>query len=316
VAENAGTAATLAGGAYGYMDGAYASAQFRSPRGMAIDVTGQLFVADTGNRAVRRLALDGTVSTLAGGPEQAQIQEPHGLAVNAAGQVFVSDTARHAIYRIAPDGTVTLLAGGTQPGYADGTGAQAQFDDPRGLALDAAGNLFVADMNNHCIRKVTPTGEVTTFAGSVTMGAADGTGPAATFTSPIALAFGAGGDLFVADIVTHSLRKITPSGVVTTFAGGASGDADGLGTAARFAHPWAIASDARGTLYVVDGEQASRIRRIGTDAQVSTLAGGATPGYQNGAGAQARFFSAFALTASSCGRLYLTDGFCRVREVR
>ena len=316
VAENGGVAATLAGGLYGFNDGPFLNAGFRSPRGLAIDSEGRLYVADTGNLAVRRLSADGQVETLAGGPDSTVFQEPHGIAVSPTGHVFVSDTARHAIYRIAPGGAVTLVAGGTLPGYADGPGAEAQFDDPRGLTLDAAGNLFVADMNNHCIRKISPTGEVTTFAGSLDAGAADGLAASARFMSPIGLTIRADGNMVVADIVAHTLRLVSPAGEVTTLTGSTLGHSDGQGASAQFAHPWAIAADARDTLFVIDGLQATRIRRVQPDGRVTTLAGTSTSGYRNGTGSEARFFSALGLAANSCGRLYLTDGFCRVREVR
>lgn len=310
----AGLVATLAGGTYGYADGA--SAQFRSPRGLALAASGELYVADTGNRALRVVGLDGTVRTLAGGPAAPAFQEPAAVAVAPDGSLVVADTGRNRLYRVSASGTVTDLAGDGQPGAVDGPGASARFDDPRGLAVDAAGIVYVADLNNHRIRTVAADGTVATLAGSATVGSADGDGASASFTSPSGLALAPDGTLYVADVGAHAVRTLTAAGHVGTLAGGGgAGGADGTGAAARFDSPWAIAIDPAGLAYVVDGPQASRLRAITPAGVVTTVAGDATAGFQNGTSAQARFFSAFALVANGCGRLYLVDGFTRIREV-
>src|SRR5450830_1871608 len=158
-----GVSTTLAGSTEGYAEGAPTAAAFNTPSGLAIDAAGNLYVADTGNNAIRKIKPDGTVSTLAGdglaGDKDgkgagAQFNGPVGVAVDAAGVVYVTDTYNDRIRRIAPDGTVTTIAGGKRAGMADGAAAQALFDTPTGIALGAAGELYIADTANHAIRKL------------------------------------------------------------------------------------------------------------------------------------------------------------------
>jgi sugar lactone lactonase YvrE len=142
----------------------------------------------------------------------------------------------------------------------NGTGVAALFAEPNGLAFDASGNLYVADAGNHRIRKITPAGVVTSFAGTGISGASDGTLTTATFNSPWDLTFDLAGNLYVSDMGNYNIRKISPSGMVTTLAGsGSSGFADGLGNAARFTGPRGLATDGLANLYVADG---TRIRKI------------------------------------------------------
>ena len=154
----------------------------------------------------------------------------------------------------SPVGTVTTFAGGLQ-GSADGTGADARFTDPIGVAVDGDGNVYVADNNNHTIRKITPAGVVTTLAGTAgSSGSADGTGADARFNSPSGVAVDGGGNVYVAEYSNHTIRKITPAGVVTTLVGAAneSGFSDGRGPFARFYAPYGVAVDGDGNVYVAD----------------------------------------------------------------
>jgi streptogramin lyase len=171
--DMAGASTVLAGGTEGYAEGKGSVAAFNTPSGMAIDAAGNLYVADTGNNAIRKITPDGTVSTLAGdglaGDKDgkgagAQFNGPVGVAVDAAGNVYVADTYNDRIRRIAPDGTVTTIAGGKRAGNADGPAAQALFDTPTGLAINADGELFIADTANHAIRKLGKDGNVSTIA--------------------------------------------------------------------------------------------------------------------------------------------------------
>jgi secreted PhoX family phosphatase len=161
---------------------------------------------------------------------------------------------------------VTTLAGGGEEGYADGTGAAAQFGRPDGLAVDSAGNVYVADYTNRCIRKITPEGVVTTFAGG-TRGYVDGTGAAAKFAGPDGVAVDSAGNVYVTDNDNARIRKITPEGVVTTFAGSGEtgrhkgGYSDGTAQDAQFSEPWDVAVDTAGNLYVADRGN-RRIRKI------------------------------------------------------
>jgi glucose/arabinose dehydrogenase len=189
----------------------------------------------------------------------AQFSTPYGVAVDASGNVYVADAGNHRIRKVSPSGVVSTLAGSTS-GFADGTGTAAQFNQPFGVALDGSGNVYVADERNNKIRKITPAGVVSTLAGS-TFGFADGTGTAAQFRSPRGVAVDASGNVYVADGANNKIRKITPSGVVSTLAGSESGFADGTGTAAQFSGPYCVAVDASGNLYVGDTGN-SRIRKI------------------------------------------------------
>jgi streptogramin lyase len=153
---------------------------------------------------------------------------------------------------------------GNGPGYADGSGKDVLFLNPRGVAVDFNGNVYVGDYNNHRIRKITANGEVSTFAGS-TIGSDDGIGKLAKFNNPRGITIDSSGNLYVTDQGSHRIRKITPAGVVTTLAGGnEAGNRDGIGSAALFNVPLGIAVDASGNLYVVEGTN-NTVRKITQD---------------------------------------------------
>jgi len=271
-----GVVTTLAGlaGSFGTNDGTGAAARFGNPAGLAVDTNDNLYVAEYGNHTIRKIAPGGIVTTLAGEPgvggssdgtgSAAHFLNPLGVAVDAAGNVYVADTLNNTIRKITPDGTVSTLAGvvGTA-GAKDGPGATARFDYPQGLAVDPAGNVYVADTSNSTIRKITPDGMVSTLAGMAQMeGACDGSSAAARFDSPFTLAADSQGYLYVVDTSNNTIRKVSPAGVVTTLAGlaGQAGDADGTGPEASFNDPEGIAVDANGNLYVAN-TQSSTIRK-------------------------------------------------------
>jgi len=217
-------------------------------------------------------AIDGPVAI-------ARLKGPQGIAVDRAGNIYVTDG--HAIRKVSTDGEVSTFAGRADEwGRTDGAGGAARFNNPQGLAADAAGYLYVADRDNQAIRKITPAGLVSTLAGSATsMGSADGKGSAARFFRPSALAVDAAGNVFVADTRNFTLRRITPSGVVTTIAGRAdpnndraAGYLDGPARAARFSFIEGIAVDAAGNVYVADNST-HVIRKLSTRGVVSTIAG-------------------------------------------
>jgi sugar lactone lactonase YvrE len=287
---------TLAGSSSGSSDGTGNAARFATPQGIALHSGGTgyqevIYVADTANHTIRKITSHGVVTTFAGLAgvsglatangvgSQARFNLPRSVAVDGTGNVYVADTSNSAIRKITPDGLVTLLAGGTA-GTQDGTGAGARFLSPNGVAVDTAGNVYVADTSNNAIRKITPTGVVTTLAGLLgTFGSQDGTGPAARFSSPRGVAVDRGGNVYVADRDNNSIRKVTPAGVVTTLAGNLSfnpGSVDGPGVDARFNGPYAVAVDStsNGTdsIYVAEGG-GHTIRKITPAGVVTTLAG-------------------------------------------
>ncbi|MDO7873817.1 hypothetical protein Q5H93_03665 [Hymenobacter sp. ASUV-10] len=178
----------------------------------------------------------------------------------------MADCYNHTIRRITPAGVVSTLAGSAgEPGSADGVGAAARFYRPYGVAMDAAGTLYVSDSDNHTIRKITAAGVVSTLAGSADEhGSADGAGAAARFNNPLGVAVTAAGTVYVAEPDNYTIRKITPAGVVTTLAGAAGdlGWVDGQGKKARFFMPYSVAVDAAGTVYVAEyGNHTIRVIR-------------------------------------------------------
>ncbi len=271
----AGVVSTFAGNSIsGDANGAGTTAKFNQPFGIAIDSQGNVYVADIGNHKIQQLttASDGTVmvSTLAGSEAgfrdgigtAAKFYFPIGVAVDNAGNVYVGDKYNQKIRKITPARVVSTFAGSGQQGFADGTGAAAQFNNPNGVAVDSEGNVYVADEGNHKIRKITPAGVVSTFAGSGQRGFADGTGTAAQFNRPYDVAVDSEGNVYVADLFNHKIRKITPARVVSTFAGsGQLGSADGTGPAAKFKYPNGVAVDSEGNVYVAD-EGNHKIRKI------------------------------------------------------
>ncbi len=317
-----GVVTTLAGSADqspGSADGTGAAASFNWPEGVAVDGSGNVFVADSRNNTIRRITPAGVVTTLAGTAGSwgsadgtgaaARFNGPSGVAVDGAGNVFVADSD-NTIRKITPTRAVTTFAGtADSTGSSDGTGATARFSSPSGVAVDGAGNVFVADSGNNTIRKITPAGMVTTLAGAASSGSADGTGAAARFNSPESVAVDGAGNVFVADWGNSTIRKITPSGVVTTFAGtaGSYGSADGTGAAASFSFPTGVAVDGSGNLFVADLGN-STIRKITPAGVVTTLAGTAgSSGSADGTGAAARFNGPHGVAVDGSGDVFVAD---------
>ena len=362
-------------GGLGNVDGKSTEARFCQPFGLAFDPASNLYVADYYNYVIRKIAPDGTVTTLAGCMGEpggndgmgnsARFDRPMDVAADAAGNVFVADSGNHVIRKVTPEGVVTTLAGRAgEPGSADGTGRDARFRSPSGVAVDGAGNLFVADTGNHTVRKITPSGAVTTPAGKAEMkdgspvgGFADGKGSAAKFRSPRGVAVDAAGNLFVVDTDNAVLRKIVADGTVTTWAGtaGTVGSTNGLGRVARFNSPQDVAADASGNLFITDaGNQVIRkvtptgvvstltnsvsrftsprgvavdrsgnlavsdndaqtVTRILSSGTVTVLAGSASRhGYADGVGEAARFNRPTGIAVDRQKNVYVTDNFTHV----
>jgi len=326
----AGVVTTLAGiaGMPGSADGTGSAARFDDPAGVAADDAGNVYVADSFNRTIRKITPSGAVTTLAGSPgvvgsadgtgAAASFYIPTGVAVDRAGDVYVTDTGNFNIRKITAAGSVSTLAGTTGVGgSADGVGSAAQFNMPVGIAVDGAGNVYVADQENHTIRKITPATEVTTLAGSAgSAGSADGTGAAARFDHPTGVAVDGAGNLYVGDEFHGTIRKITAAGAVTTLAGtaDAGGSADGSGAAARFSFPEGVAVDEAGNVFVADAFNAT-IRKVTAAGVVTTLAGTANlAGGMDGTGAAARFFTPSGVVADRSCNVFVTD-FGAVRKI-
>ncbi len=356
----------LAGtGADGFTDGMGNMAQFNFPIGVAVDSVGNVYVGDTSNHRIRKITPAKVVSTLAGGDAggvtatatecgtttpiisttigetckdgtgtDAKFNDPYGVAVDSAGNVYVADSQNHRIRKITPAKVVSALAGGgtTTMGTAcagsttgtcrDGTGTDAQFNEPYSVAIDSDGNVYVGDLENHRIRKITSGGVVSTLAGTGTSGFmddTDGMAGSAQFNAPSGVAVDSDGNVYVADLRNHRIRKITPGGVVSTLAGGGitgtpcpgtTGTTitcrDGAGNVAQFNYPYGVVVDSAGNVYVADSDN-HRIRKVTSTGVVSTLAGTGTSGSINGKGNVAQFNTPYGVAVDSAGNVYVAD---------
>lgn len=301
-------------------------AVFNHPSGMTMDAAGNLYVADAGEYVIRKITPAGVATTLAGSGAAgyadgtgaaAQFNflqfniDFAGVAVDSSGNVYVADNGNNVIRKVSPAGVVTTLAGQTLAGYANGTGSAAQFNSPHGVAVDSLGNVYVADTGNNVIRQITPAGVVTTFAGSLTAGKADGTGFAAQFCGPQGLAIDSSNNIYVADSCYSSIRKVTPAAAVTTLAGGvSSGYFDATGSAALFNQPEGVAVDGLGNVYVTDFKN-TKVRMVTPTGIVSTLVGGAFTtaaiGLADGPVTLGAFYWPQGIAVDSSGNIYLAD---------
>lgn len=316
------TVSTLAGtGNEGFLDGEGTSAKFNWPNNVAVDKAGNVYVTDVGNDSIRKITPAGVVSTLAGTGKpgftngycaDARFQGPHGIAVDSADVVYVADTYNSTIRKITAAGIVSNLAGTKRKGFVNGPVIYAKFNEPTGVAVDDLGMVYVADLDNHSIRKITPAGVVSTFAGTGTIGFTNGPGSQATFHFPYGIAVDSGGNVYVADARNHAIRKITKAGVASTLAGtGQPGFSNGPGHKATFHRPHGVAVDEVGNVYVADVDNHS-IRRITPGGNVSTLAGTGQPGLSNGPGTNAKFNEPISVTVDAAGHLYVADAGNRV----
>lgn len=297
---SAGVVSTLAGSAgnAGSADGSGQQARFNQPGGIAIDLAGNLYLADTQNHTIRKVTAAGVVATLAGSAGQAghddgiagnaRFNQPWGLTRDSAGNLYVTDTGNDTVRKITPEGVVTTMAGTAgNPGSADGNGARAQFNSPRGITIDRTANLnlnpslYVTDTNNNTIRKLSQSGDVSTLAGTAgAAGSDNGGGQRARFNQPDGITIDSAGNIRVSDTDNQLIRNVSQTGVVSTVAGsaGSAGHTDGNGSSANFNRPMGIAADNANNLYVADTGN-NLIRKVTPGGQVSTLlrSGGSSP---------------------------------------
>jgi sugar lactone lactonase YvrE len=222
--------------------------------------------------------------------------------------MYVADLVNNRIRKVTPTGVVTTLAGSGSADFADGTGTSASFNYPSGVVLDDAGNVYVADSNNNRVRKVTSsTGEVTTLAGSGSAAFADGTGTSASFSRPLDVSVDGDGNVYVGDYNNFLVRKVTPTGEVTTLAGSGSATfADGAGSGASFVGPHGVALDNAGNLYVSDYRD-HRIRKVTPTGVVTTLAGSGSAAFADGSGTGASFYWPRGVALDGAGNVYVAD---------
>jgi hypothetical protein len=336
---------TTIAGTYGEVqnvDGTNGNAWFEQPQGVAVDTNDNLYVADIAANTIRKAVPVGTnwvVTTIAGDPENpgyndgtnqaAEFDEPAAIAVDAAGNVYVADSYYSTIRELSLSGTnwvSSTIAGTPNPsgGSRNGTNGVAQFNGPSGMALDAAGRMYVADTYNDTIRQVVHVGTnwvVTTIAGTAgNQGPNDGTNGAAQFFDPVGIAVDNAGNLFVADSGNYTIRKITHVGtnwVVTTIAGtaGGQGVADGTNGAAQFDSPvvfapMSLAVDASDNLYVTDGGNGvvRKVSPLGTNWVTTTLAGDPSRSDNiDGTGTNAVFGTPAGIAVDVAGKLFVGD---------
>lgn len=307
---NSFTFATFAGqsGSSGTNDGLGPAARFELPAFLAVDGSDNLYVADQGNHTIRKVSPIGFVTTLAGqaGVEGstdgavnvARFRNPGSVVLDSFGNVFVADSGNRTVRKITPSGTVTTLAGSPGAfGSADGLGSAARFSGLGGIAIDRANNLYLAELGNKTIRKITPAGAVSTLAGLAGVaGTADGAGTTARFDDPIGIALDNTGNIFVTDRFVHTIRKITPDGTVSTFAGlaGADGSTDGVGSAARLSQPLGITVDAANNLFITEQVGTNgRIRKVTASGLVATVSTNELPASGLVADSSGNLFSTF-----------------------
>ncbi|MDR2274088.1 MAG: DUF6443 domain-containing protein [Sphingobacterium sp.] len=314
-----GDVTLLAGGnSGGYVNGIGPAARFQGLAGMVAGSASLIYVSDAGNHALRTYnpqtrevkSFVGPTSSLSGWQDgsgtSARFYKPVSICKDGAGNMFVADRGNNMVRKVTAAGVVSTLAGSTTGGYTDGAGSSARFSEPWGITADGSGNVYVTDENNLRIRKISPTGIVTTFAGNGSTGGANGTGTSASFYGMKGVAADASGNLYVAEYNGCRIRKITPAGVVTTFAGsGSAGTVDGTGAAAGFYFPMAVTVDASGNVYVTQLD--NRVRKITPTGVVTSIAGNGNAGSDNGSPLSATFASLNGIYASSVDNIYFGD---------
>ncbi|MFF8366677.1 RICIN domain-containing protein [Rhodococcus erythropolis] len=254
----------------------------------------------------------------------ARLDRPYGLALDSTGTLYVSDHNNHQVRKVTTDGRIRTVAGTGTPGSGgdQGPAVSAQLDSPREVAVDRAGNLYIADSENHRIRKVTADGQIGTVAGTGTAGFSgdDGLAAAAELNCPYGVAVDSTGNLYIADTDNHRVRQVTPDGQIRTIAGtgtpGFSGDGEPA-AAAQLNSPYGVAVDGAGDLYITDAEN-HRVRRVAGDGTISTVAGTGTDGFSGDGGpaTSAQLNYPFGLAVDCVGALYIADYVNnRVRKV-
>lgn len=309
------TVSTFAGKGINGMDpGTGGLALLNNPAKIAFDGQGNLYVADMDNDKIRKITPVGVMTTFAGSTigyadgtgSAAMFNRPSTLVLDAQGNVYVAEAGNLRIRKITSAGVVTTIAGNGSAGLVDGTGITAQIDIPGGMTIDAQGNIYFTQKDFHGIRKVSPTGVVSTFAGSATKGFSDATGSAAKFNEPYSLTIDAQGNIYVSDFKNARIRKVTPNAVVTTVV---------QRTNENEMHN--IVLDANGNFFIGQGDFSnSLIVKVSPSGSITKIAGGEV-GYVNGSGTSAKFSYLTGMTVSANGDLYVAELFNNtIRKIR
>ncbi|MHC1685848.1 MAG: DUF4073 domain-containing protein [Clostridiaceae bacterium] len=333
-----GHISTVAGsGTQGYSGdgGAATSAQIATPTGVAVDSSGNIYIADRLNNRIRKVDTSGNISTVAGSATggysgdggaatSAQLYSPYGVAVDSSGNIYIADTLNNRIRKVdATSGNISTVAGGGAEIGDGGPATSAQLYQPHGVAVDSSGNIYIADRLNYCIRKVDTSGNISTVAGIITEPGYSGDGGAATsakLNNPIGVAVDSSGNIYIADTYNNRIRKVDTSGNISTVAGEGtrsySGDG-GAATSAKLNRPNGVVVDSSGNIYIADTDN-NRIRKVDTSGSISTVAGTGTQGYSGdgGAATSAQLKWPFGIALDSIGNILFADnGNHRIREV-
>jgi sugar lactone lactonase YvrE len=307
-------------GAPGFKDGTGIEAVFNSPVGITIDKDGNLYVTDQLNYSVRKITADGKVTTVAGNGSagakngkgtDASFDHPAGITVDLNGNLYVADNANNLIRKIDVSANVTTVAGTGAIGFDNGASAKATFTNPVDLALNSSGELFVADYVNEAIRKIAKDGTVSTLTKTLIPGVDD---HSHGFHFPSGLAIDKNDNIYVIDQTDYTIKKITPSGIISAFVGnGLKGIVNGQGNKAEFFSPYMLTIDKNDTFYVTDGNQ---IRKIDKDINVTVFAGLQTPGLINDAALKSSFNTPIGIVTDKDGNVYIADaGNNQIRKI-
>ena len=347
-AANGGSISTVAGtGRYGFSgDGGPArAARFKSPWDVALDAKGNVYVIDLESLRVREITRAGRIRTIAGtgkccthlgdgGPAKAAQMGPVGLAVDAKGNVYISDVRYNRVRKVSPNGTIRTVAGNGKEGFSGdgGRATAARLSTPQGIDVDARGNLYIADLGNSRVRRVSPNGIIRTIAGNGQRGSTGNGGPAvaARLSEPEDVAVDSRGNVYIASVslsgahessgLPSEVRKVSPNGTITVFAGtgveGFSGDG-GPAVAAQLKDPKGMAVDQRGNVYIADSSN-MRVRMVAPDGTIATFAGNGDFVFSGDGGPATAAGIAYpsGVAVDRAGNVYITDsGNYRVRKV-
>jgi uncharacterized repeat protein (TIGR01451 family) len=313
-----GTISTIAGnGAHLYAgdNGEATMAQLVGPWGATVDNHGNLYIADNQNNRIRKISPGGTIGTAFGNGSSNVLDRPTGLTSDSAGNLYFSDTGNFRVRELSTAGTVTTIAGNGTQGYSgdNGPATSARLNGACAVAVDPAGNVYIGDSDNFRVRKVSG-GTITTVVGTGVKGDLGDGGPgvSAQISSVSGLALDSAGNLYIADPVNSTVRKLSPAGIITTVAGqsnrhGYSGDG-GPATSARLAAPEALAVDPEGNLYIADGDNRN-IRKVSPDGMIGTIAGTGRMGYSGDGGlaTKAELGSLRGVALDAAGNIYVAD---------
>ena len=325
--DTAGTITTLAGNggccSFGGDGGPATGAQLSNPSRVAVDASGNLFIVDSGNRRIRKVDPAGTITTFVGSLTSVWLT-PSGVAVDASGNLFIADSYDNRIHKVDTTGTITTVAGNGSVGSSGdgGPATSAQLSGPSGVAIDAAGNLLIADSGNNRIRRVDLAGTITTVAGNgiAGFGGDGGLATSAQLDNPSGVAVDLAGDLFIADLWNQRIRKVDTTGTITTVAGTGSvgfGGDNGLAISAQLSGPSGVAIDAAGNLFIVDSGN-NRIRKVDATGTITTVAGNGTTGFSGDGGlaTSAQLNGPSGIAVDVAGNLFIVDsGNSRIRKV-